>query len=226
MANFNVSGDTMDLAHGLAPDDREYIAANAMKLRFKPDDVLFRDGDACSNFVMVLSGSIKVQKVSENGRQIVLYRVDHDNVCILTTSCLIGNSAYNAEGVAEGEVEALALSKAHFKELMDRSSTFREAIFASLAAKISSLIVKIDEISFLKIGVRLAKALEKHAARSGGQVVLSHQELADELGTAREVVSRQLKEFERRGWITVGRKAIELLNPRLSDEIVKLEIGD
>ena len=150
-----------------------------------------------------------MQKIAENGREIVLYRVEGGQSCILTTNCLITGDEYSAEGITEGEVEALILPAATFRALLACSEIFRGFVFSAYATRISGLLMLIEEVAFGRIDARLAGWL---AERGQGELKATHQEIAVELGTAREVVSRQLKEFERRGWLTLGRGRLEILD--------------
>lgn len=166
--------------------------------------ILFQDGTECANYVLVIDGAIRVQKVAENGREIVLYRVEAGQSCVLTTNCLIARDDYSAEGIAETEVRALILPAATFRALLARSEPFRDFVFSAYAARIADLLMLIEEVAFGRVDVRLAAWLRQHADRSG-EIRATHQDIATELGTAREVVSRQLKEFERRGWVSLHR---------------------
>lgn len=172
----------------------------------------FREGDACSTYMLVLDGSVRVQKVSENGREIVLYRVEAGQSCILTTSCLLNHENYGAEGIAETEVKAVILPISTFEDLIGRSAEFRRFVFSSYAVRISGLLMLIEEVAFGRIDVRLAQFLSERSD-AAGMVNGTHQDMAMELGTAREVVSRQLKEFERRGWLALHRGRVELRQP-------------
>lgn len=191
---------------------RGILARQAELVTLKAGTVLFRPGDLCANFLIVLEGSVRVHLLSELGREIVLYRVGPGSTCILTTSCLIGNEGYSAEGVTEAEVSAVALPKAAFDTLITRSGIFRDFVFRSFGARLTDLMRLVSEVAFGRIECRLAEALVKHAP-GGGVVPLTHQALATELGTAREVVSRQLKEFEHRGLVGLGRGRLEVLDP-------------
>lgn len=175
--------------------------------------VVFQEGDACRNYMLVLEGSVRVQKVSEGGREIVLYRVDSGQSCVLTTSCLLTQGDYNAQGIAETEVRALVLSQAAFQDLLARSATFRQFVFSSYAVRLADLLMLIEEVAFGRIDMRLAQFLVERADKDG---ILkgTHQEFAVELGTAREVISRQLKDFERRGWLALYRGRLEVKEPR------------
>jgi CRP/FNR family transcriptional regulator len=176
-----------------------------------PGTVLFSEGAECQAYVLVLDGSVRVHKVSETGREIVLYRVERGQTCVLTTACLMTSSEYGAEGVAETPVRAAVLSAAAFQALLDASPIFRRFVFRVYAGRIADLLLLIEEVAFGRVDMRLAQILLAHARRDGGATVTAtHQTLATELGTAREVISRQLKDFERRGWVALSRGRIEL----------------
>ena len=187
----------------------QQAVVEAMSLTLPAGEMVFREGDNCSNFLLVLDGAVRVQKLSENGREIVLYRVEEGQSCILTTACMLGGRHYNAEACTESEVHAVALPYGAFRRALDGSHAFREFVFGAYAERITELLMLIDAISFGRIDQRLAGHLLQHAD-SEGLLKLTHQELARDLGTAREVVSRMLKEFERRGMVQLGRGRIAL----------------
>lgn len=195
----------------LDPESAKAFQAAMRGMTVPAGTVLFRDGAECSNYVLVLDGSIRVQKMSESGREIVLYRVERGQSCVLTTNCLIANESYGAEGIAETPVELVILPAAAFRWLLGRSEGFRNFVFSAYAARISDLLMLIEEVAFGRIDVRLAGWLAERA-RPEGRVKATHQEIAVELGTAREVVSRQLKDFERRSWVSLARGSIEILD--------------
>jgi len=191
-------------------DDAWRQAVNeAMTLTVPAGEAVFREGDSCSNFLLVLDGAVRVQKLSENGREIVLYRVEEGQSCILTTACMLGGRHYHAEAYTETEVHAVAIPYRAFRQAMDGSHGFREFVFGAYAERITELLMLIDAISFGRIDQRLASYLLEQADETG-VLPLTHQALARDLGTAREVVSRMLKEFERRGLVQLGRGRITL----------------
>jgi CRP/FNR family transcriptional regulator len=157
----------------------------------------------------VLDGSVRVQKLGENGREIVLYRVGRGETCLLTTSCLIARERYPAEGITETEVRAAALPVEVFNEALALSAAFRGFVFAAFGARLAELMALIEAVAFERVEARLARRLLE-AETASGEVIATHQELAAELGTAREVVSRFLKEFERRGYVRLARGRIEI----------------
>mgnify|MGYP001812732695 CR=1 FL=1 len=184
---------------------------NAGTITMPAKATAFHQGDACSNYLLILSGSIKVMTRAENGREIVLYRLGDGDSCVLTTSCLFGNARYPAEGVSETDVTALAIPADDFHRAIQQSRPFREFVFSSFSSHLGSLISLVEEVAFGRLDIRLARHLLKLA---GNHQVLetTHQQLATELGSAREVISRQLKDFESRGWLKLQRGSIEIID--------------
>lgn len=171
----------------------------------------FRQGDACSNYLLILEGRIKVMTRAENGREIVLYRLGSGDSCVLTTSCLFGNARYPAEGISETNVTALAIPASRFNDAIQHSKPFREFVFGSYSSHLGSLIALVEEITFGKLDIRLARHLVD-ACNEEGALETTHQQLATELGSAREVVSRLLKDFESRGWVKLSRGRIHVID--------------
>lgn len=170
---------------------------------------IFGPGHAPESFLLLLEGSIRVQQVSEGGREIVLYRVSAGESCALTTACLMGYEEYQAEGIAETAVRAVSIPRSLFDELIASSRDFRRFVFTAFSRRVTNLFRVIEEVAFARIDVRLAQRLLQLADNSH-RLSATHQDLANELGSAREVISRQLHEFQRRGWIKAARGEIEL----------------
>ena len=200
-----------DLA-ALPADDRRLVTDRATRVSLPAGTTVFAPGVAAESFLLVLDGTIRVQQVSVGGREIVLYRVTGGESCIMTTSCLFSGEAYVAEGVTETEVDAIAIPKAAFEEAIAQSAGFRRLVFAGYSDRISDIMHVVEEVAFERLDKRLAQRL---IALAGPDSVVraTHQELAAELGSAREVVSRQLKELQRRGWVSVARGEISLVQP-------------
>jgi CRP/FNR family transcriptional regulator len=197
----------------LEPEARRQAEAQARPIRAPAGQVLFRAGGPCQAYLVVQDGVVRVQKTAASGREIVLYRVEAGQTCVLTTACLLGRRDYDAEGIAETDLRAIALPVPAFDALMAGSAAFRRFVFQSYASRVSDLLLLIEEVAFGRIDVRLAQCLLARRD-DGGRVAATHQELAVELGTAREVVSRQLKEFERQGWVRLARGRLDLVKPQ------------
>lgn len=188
----------------------EHLAKIGKAVRIPAGTDLFTEGDVCQTFLIVRSGQIKVSKLSENGREVLLYRVDPANLCVLTTSCLLAGSIYPAHGRTETDVEAITLSKTDFDRLIVESKEFREMVFGSFSRRFSAFVEKIDEIVFYGLKERLWLALETEAAQRGPSIAKTHQQLAQDLGTEREVISRLLKQFEREGRLSLAKGEITI----------------
>jgi len=191
----------------LDPPLGERLAAAGRRVAIPVGTVLFRPGEACDRWLLVLSGSVRVTRTDRAGRTLLLYRVGPGETCILTTTGLIEGVAYDAEAVAETAVEALAVPGEAFLRLLAEEPRFRRFAFAAYARRIASLMALVEELAFDELGARLARRLLALAG-TDGVVSATHERLAEDLATAREVVSRRLKAFERSGFVRLARGRI------------------
>lgn len=171
---------------------------------------LFRPGDEGRAFLIVTSGTVRVEQTNSAGRTVVLYRVETGDSCVLTTTCLLSGKPYSGYGYAEGSVHAVAISADRFRDLLRSDARFQELVFQGFAARVGELTDVIDDLLEHRTDLRLARWL---AGRGVTDIRMTQQELAQELGTAREVVSRALKSFEKKGWIRLGRASVSVVNP-------------
>jgi CRP/FNR family transcriptional regulator len=186
------------------------LLASAQIVKLEQGRFVFHAGDMCEAFLLLLDGEVRVQLTSAGGREIILYRIGRGGSCILTTSCLLSNENYPAEAIAESDVEALAIPISSFQDALEESQWFRRFVFDGFSMRLTSVIQKIEHIAFTSIDARLAAVLLE-LDRKGVQKV-THQDIAVELGTAREVVSRHLKRFESHGWVQLGRGKVTLVD--------------
>ena len=171
---------------------------------------VFAPGQSADTLLLLLDGTVRVQQKSETGREIFLYRVHAGESCVLTTACMLAFEDYSADGIAETDVTAAAIPRSTFDDLLARSPVFRQFVFAAYSRRLTDLFALIDDIVFRKMDVRLAARLLELA--DDRQVVhATHATLGTELGTAREVVSRTLAEFQRRGWVEQARGEVRLI---------------
>lgn len=173
---------------------------------FEQGTFVFRSGIACNVFLVLISGTIRVQLSSSRGREVTLYRVAPGDSCCITTSCMLNREVYPAEAIAESAVQAIAIGHEVFHRALEHSPAFRRYVLDGFATKLANIIAKFEETSFTSIDKRLSGALL--ALDDKGKSNITHQELAGELGTAREVVSRRLKQYETEGWIQLSRGRI------------------
>lgn len=197
-----------DLA-GLTAAERALLVSNCAIIDVPTGKRIFEPGSAPAHFLLLLEGTVRVQQISESGREIVLYRVAAGESCMLTTACLLGHHDYSAEALAETDLKAVALPRTTFDELMSRSATFRQFVFAAFTARITNLFRLVEEVAFARMDIRLAHKLVE-LAHGEASIAVTQQQLASELGTAREVVGRVLGELQRRGWVTSTRGNIVL----------------
>lgn len=193
----------------LEPESKALLARYARIIEAPVGTIGYREGMPCGAYVLRLAGQSRVYKMSSSGREILLYRVGSGETCVLTTTCLLGNSDYPASTIVEEAIRDVIVPAAAFNQLMIESRVFRRFVMQNYGALISDLIVLLDEVAFHNLDARLAKLLLEEPS---AQINRTHQQLAAELGTAREVVSRQLKRFEQKGWVTLGRGHVEILD--------------
>ncbi|ASM74735.1 MULTISPECIES: Crp/Fnr family transcriptional regulator [Roseobacteraceae] len=195
----------------LEPPIKELLLSRSAIIEVPEGTMLFGPGNSPENMLFLLDGAVRVQQVSDTGHEIVLYRIHAGESCVLTTACLLAYDDYSAEGIAETAVQAAAVPRDVFDELVAQSKSFRNFVFAAFSKRITDLFLMIDEVAFQKLDVRLAdKLIDLAAGRD--TLSITHQKLSVELGTAREVISRQLQEFQRRGWIGQSRGSVTLTN--------------
>jgi len=208
------STDWLDRYGNLAKiDDPAWnrIVRTARQVDYRPDQPIFRDGEACQYYLLVVSGSVKVRKISPDGHEIVLYHVKAGQTCELTTTCLLGGQRYVAEAVAETPSRVVLIAKNQFQEAMATIPDFREFVYRSLDKGMGDLVNLVEDVAFGRMNQRLAHYLISNNDQS--TVAITHQELAVELGSAREVISRLLKNFERQNWVRLHRGKIEIIDP-------------
>lgn len=191
----------------LASGDLERCLRSARVLRLRSGSIAFDELQLCRAYPFVLSGSLRVVKRSENGREILLYDVAPGDACVVSAACLLGDRPYNAVAIVQSDCELVALPAEDFEHLLS-IPVFREFIFGLFSKRVVDLMLLIDDLAFRRLDRRLARLL---LAR-GPRIEASHQALADELGTVREVVTRTLHVFAERGWVRLDRGAIDVLD--------------
>lgn len=181
--------------------------SNARPISFKAGTQVFDELQPCNAFPFILSGRIRIFKQSIQGRELSLYHVAPGDACVVTAGCLLGDVPYNATGLVKNDSTLVMMKAVDFENLMS-SRPFREFIFSLFSKRILGLMQLVEEVAFHKLDKRLAALL----LRRGRFIKVSHQELADELGTVREMITRLLNSFSDSGFIRLGRERIELVN--------------
>jgi len=170
--------------------------------------LLFDEQGSCLGFPLLLEGAVRVVKSGAQGRELLLYRLVPGDSCIISTSCLLGAVDYDARGIAEVDCRLVLMPRSVFDEWL-LEPRFRAFVFAAFSTRIGDLMALVRELAFLRLDQRLAGRL----LGKGPLLRTTHQQLADELGSVREIVSRLLKGFARQGLVRLGREQIEILDP-------------
>ena len=178
-------------------------------LRLPAGTQLFAERQPCQGFPLLLEGSIKVVKTAASGREMLLYRVEPGESCIITSSCLLGHAPYTARGEAETPITLLILPSPVFDRLVAEQARFRDFVFHLFSERLAELMQLVAEVAFHRLDQRLAKLL---LAKHGDTLHATHQQLAEELGSVREIVSRLLKGFAAQGLVALGREQIGILD--------------
>ena len=185
------------------------VARRATVHRVPAGAQLFSEQQPCSGFPLVLAGEVSVAQHYANGREMQLYRVGPGEACVLSSSCLLGQSRYPASGVARTDVELAVLPPSEFRALVVEDAAFREYVFSLFGERLAALLSLVEAVTSQKLDRRLAALLVRRADESP-TIRATHQAIADELGSVRENVTRLLRGFEDRGLVELGRERIRV----------------
>src|SRR5574341_1205374 len=172
---------------------------------------VFVEGDRVDAIALLVSGVVRVYKIGETGREITLYRFGLGESCILTANAILSQKTFPAIATVEKEAEAVMIPADTFHDWVSRYELWREFVFDLLSQRLSTVMAIVDEIAFRRMDARLASLLLSRS-RVQNPIRITHQEIAAELGSSREVISRLLEDFAARGLIRVGRGEIEVLD--------------
>ncbi len=204
-AHFSFLGEASD------PFRRQFFSATTL-VKVPDGHTIATEGAVCHQLALVLEGSVRVYKLAASGREITLYRIPAGDSCILTASCIMSQAPFPAIAVAEGDVDALIVPARQAQEWLLKSQPWGAFVFGLIAKRLAEVIGVLESVTFQRMDIRIATYLIALAPH-GKTLTTTHHEIASELGTSREVVSRMLKEFERRGWLVVGRGEVDVLAP-------------
>jgi CRP/FNR family transcriptional regulator len=210
--------DMYPLLAGLPAPELEQLFANAAYMKVPAGELMFDENQPCRGFPMLISGSARVIKSSPSGRDLHLYQVLPGETCILTSSCLLANAPYQARGVVQEEIELVVLPPGAFKLLFAQLELFRNQVFNRFSERLTELMNLVTAVAFQKLDQRLASLL----AAKPNPVAMTHQAIADELGSFRELVSRLLKDFEHKGWVRLERGQVVVLDAAALKKFVRL----
>jgi len=177
---------------------------------FPAKTILLEEREFCQSMEFIISGEKRVYKASETGREITLYEVGPGEVCLINASCIMANAPSPVHAISSTPMKSLLLSGSKFRHLMAKYEIMREFIFSAFSQVFAPVVCLLEEVAFRKLDERLAEYLVEKS--EDNELYTTHQQIADDLGTAREVISRLLKDFERKGLIVLSRKYIRIEN--------------
>lgn len=181
------------------------------------------EGDLCHHLPLVMSGSVRVYKIGESGREITLYHLESGDSCIMTASSIISQKVFPALAITETEVEAFVIPANCLREWVRHNPIWQEYLFGLLSQRLANVIEIVEEVAFRRMDGRIASYLLNQTDRHLNTVHITHEAIAQELGSSREVISRLLKTFEKQGFLSLSRGKITLKNTK---ELGKLAISE
>lgn len=181
-------------------------------IRIKKGTLVFNEGDECGSIALVVKGSIRVSKISKNGREVNLYRVKHGETCILTISSILSSIPYPATATVEEDADVIILPVEQFHILMQKNVEFQQYIYKILSERLLEVLTLVEEVMFRKMDERVIDLLLNKFQNDMTTLDITHDQIAIELGTAREVVSRIMKSLEREGYLSLSRGKVLLLS--------------
>jgi len=210
--------------HKITRMSEELLAGYLDSVDIPAASLLLQEGDDCQMLLLVESGDIRVYRQAENGRTITFYHVSPGESCVLGINCLLREQDYPAQAVTDSPCRALTIPAAIFRQLFRDDPACQEFVMDLFSRRMSSLMLLVGEITFGQMEQRLARFIFETAEKHPGEfhpITLSHEQIALQLGTAREVVSRLLQQFSEEGLIKLERLRISLLKPKEIENIYK-----
>lgn len=184
------------------------LLAQARRQKFPPQMHLYWEGDQCAAIAFLFAGEIRVYKGGENGREITLYEIGPGETCILNASCIIGNNSYPANAVTVTAGEMLLVPALEFRRLLQSHEVLRAFVFSLLSERLTEVMQLVNEVAFGRMDERLLDYLVEKS--SDGLLTATHQRIANDLGSSREVISRLLKGLEHQGKVSLARNAVTI----------------
>jgi CRP/FNR family transcriptional regulator len=172
---------------------------------------VFVEGDRTESIAFLLSGVVRVYKVSETGREITLYRFGLGQSCILTANAILSRQSFPAIATVEEEAEAVLIPAESFRDWVRRYDLWREFVFDLFSQRLQAVMTIVDEVAFQRMDRRVAAFLLEQA-QAGNPIEITHREIAAEVGSSREVISRLLEDFSSQGMLATARGSIEVLD--------------
>lgn len=204
----------------LTDEERELIEKNIHSTSFKKGELIPKKSESCFGIILLKKGSLRVHIISEDGREVTLYRIKEGEMCTLSSSCVLDAITFEVYIEAEENTEIINVPSNIFKRIMEGNIYVKAFMYEGIAARFSDVMWIMQQILFAGIDKRIAVFLIKESEEIGkDKIKITHEQLAKYIGSAREVVSRMLKYFEQEGFVFLGRGSIEIVD---KNELVKI----
>ena len=199
----------------LSPEDKENLEASSYRVKFRSGTNI-HDGNECTGIILIKTGSLRLYILSEDGKEITLYRLFHGDMCMLSASCVLNAITFDVYIDCEEDSECVIVGGCAFEELSRRVTDAKIFALETALGRFSDVMWVMQQILFMSMDKRLAIFLLDEAAKNGSDTIkLTHEQIAKYMGSAREVVSRMLKYFATEELITASRsEGIKIINKK------------
>jgi CRP/FNR family transcriptional regulator len=195
--------------HFFEKDLQNEILEKGIHKIFQPNETLVREGQFISSFPLVLKGIIRITRNNEEGNELLLYYLQENEVCAMSLTCCMANKKSNINAVTEEETEVIMLPVALLDNWMCKYPSWKQFVMQTFQNRFTELIDTVDTLAFLRLDERLVKFFTDRHQKSGATTYTgTHQQLASQLNTSREVISRMLKKLEHEGKIEISRNFV------------------
>ncbi len=206
--------DSFPFYMSLSSQEKKLFNKSSTCFKYPAEKIIMEEGFTCNNSSFILRGSIRIYKLSEDGRQVTLYRVREGEVCLLTIACIMSDRSFPALARVEKETEMVALPAEVFQQLLQNNSSFQQFIFSKIFSRLQDVMLTLERVAFESIEKRTAGFLHQVFQKQKNRLIkITHAQIAGEIGTAREVVSRELKRLEEKNILHLSRGKIKILDP-------------
>jgi len=206
----------------LTPQQQSLILGNVMAVNYKAGEKIHSGDNDCVGVLLIKRGELRTYILSEDGREITLYRLGPDDVCILSASCILQNITFDVHIDAECDSEVLLLNSTIFQEICNQSIYAENFSYKTTIDSFSDVMWAMQQILFMSFDKRLAIFLLDEISRNSSESIhLTHEQIAKYVGSAREVVSRMLKYFEKEGLVALSRGEVKVLNKKRLHELIE-----
>lgn len=214
------AGSALTILERLEPEIAEEFIEHSMLMRFASGRDIMDAGDRVDAIPLVISGSIRVYQIADSGREITLYRFGAGECCVLSADSILGDRLFPARAQVLEDAEVVMVPARLFNDWLARSPVWREFVFGAMSQRLVSLMHTLDDVAFARLDRRIAALLARRTERGTSSLRITHQEIADELGSSREVVSRVLEDLQDQGVVRLSRGVIDILDRgRLTAEV-------